>query len=88
MSFVRSPKGQRPPSSSTGASTSLSHATSSPHPSQPMAGMSQADRIRSFAAARFVEPARDAGKPTLTIRAGDVAPDMGLKTVPPLFAVR
>ena len=48
-----------------------------------MAGMSQADRIRSFAAARFVEPARDAGKPTLTIRAGDVAPDMGLKNRTP-----
>ena len=48
-----------------------------------MAGMSQADRIRSFAAARFVEPARDAGKPTLTIRAGDVARDMGLKNRTP-----
>ena len=83
VSFVRFPKGQRPPSSSTGASTSLSHATSSPHLSQPMAGMSQADRIRSFAAARFVEPARDAGKPTLTIRAGDVARDMGLKNRTP-----
>ena len=43
-----------------------------------MAGMSQADRIRSFATARFVEPARDAGKLALTIRAGDVAHDMGL----------
>jgi len=40
--------------------------------------MSQADRIRSFAAARLVEPARDAGKLTLAIRAGDVARDMGL----------
>ena len=43
-----------------------------------MAATSQADRIRSFAAARLVKPARDAGEPTLTIRAGDVARDMGL----------
>ena len=78
VSFVRSPNGQRPPSSSTGASTSSGQPTCSPHPSQPMAAMSQADRIRSFAVARLVKPARDAGEPTLTIRAGDVTRDMGL----------
>ena len=78
VSFVRSPNGQRPPSSSTGASTSSRQAASSPRSSQPATAMSQADRIRSFAAARLVRPARDAGEPSLTIRAGDVARDMGL----------
>ena len=78
VSFVRSPNGQRPPSFSTGASTSSRQAASSPRSSQPATAISQADRIRSFAAARLVNPARDAGEPTLTIRAGDVARDMGL----------
>lgn len=41
-------------------------------------GTSQADRIRAFAAKRFVAPARQAGEDTVVIRAGDVGRLMGL----------
>ena len=40
---------------------------------------SLADRIRQSARARHIEPARQAGRNTVTLRAGDIARDMGLK---------
>ena len=39
---------------------------------------SMADRIRRHARARHIEPARQAGRETISLRAGDVARDMGL----------
>ena len=41
--------------------------------------VSLADRIRANARARHIEPARHAGRKTVTLRAGDIARDMGLK---------
>lgn len=44
--------------------------------------MSQADRIRAFVVQRFVQPARMAGRSSLTVRAGDVHQAMGLANMP------
>ena len=41
--------------------------------------VSLADRIRENVRARHIEPARQAGRETVTLRAGDVGRDMGLK---------
>lgn len=44
--------------------------------------MSQADRIRVFVVQRLVQPARMAGRSSLTVRAGDVHQAMGLVNMP------
>jgi len=44
--------------------------------------MSQADRIREFVRANYVEPAKAAGRTRIRIRAGEVDSKMGLGRVP------
>ena len=41
--------------------------------------MTKADKIRDFAFRRYIEPARHQGETSITIRAGDVHKEMGLK---------
>ena len=45
--------------------------------------VSLADRIRANARARHIEPARHAGRKTVTLRAGDIVRDMGLNNRTP-----
>ena len=42
-------------------------------------GESGADRIRRHVRARYIDPARHDGRSTVTVRAGDVARDLGLR---------
>ena len=42
--------------------------------------MTQADRIRKYAAERYIVPARGRGQKSVAIRAGDVHDGMGLRS--------
>ena len=48
--------------------------------------MTKADEIRQFVNARYIEPARAGGTKQITIRAGDVHAEMGLKDRMPAVA--
>jgi 5-methylcytosine-specific restriction enzyme B len=45
--------------------------------------MSQADEIRQFVISNYIEPARARGEQHVTVRAGDVHNEMGLKDALP-----
>ena len=79
LCFVRSRAIRREPPAAPTSGTITSHTPpSGGRRSRSAFGASQADRIRSFAVEHFVEPAREAGRETVTIRAGDVGRPMGL----------
>ena len=50
--------------------------------------VSMADRIRRYARERWVEPVREAGRAAVSIRAADLARDMGLSNRVAAVAVR
>ena len=80
LSFARSRgRGREVRRSLAAAPPPSRNAGPAPPSPRPGADLSQADRIRSFAVAHFIEPARDAGRTTVTIRAGDVGRRMGLQ---------
>ena len=72
LAFVRSQAGGHSVAQSPSSTVESSGAVSRE------GGMSEADRIRAFAADHFIEPARQAASATVTVRAGDVAHRMGL----------